>query len=72
MLCSVLNTSKTFKNVDINSREREREIERHRPDRYFLISRTVLQALTVPKLSSSTEKLSGCVYSKAVSMNNVI
>lgn len=55
MLCSVLNTSKTFKNVDINSRERE--IERHRPDRYLLISRTVLQALTVPKLSRSTEKL---------------
>lgn len=61
MLCSVLNTSKTFKNVDINSIEieieREREIERHRPDRYLLISRTVLQALTVPKLSRSTEKL---------------
>lgn len=31
--------------------------ERETADRYLLISRTVLQALTVPKLSRSTEKL---------------
>lgn len=51
----LLKLSKTL--ILIRDREREREIERHRPDSYLLISRTVLQALTVPKLSRSTEKL---------------